>query len=364
MSKEQKRKINGGSRLGLFVFIAVIAVGALGKIESSDFPRTKNSIISLVKTFPRKETGFGQTQARTTKTLPDDQSKVRQLISWEKRLFWDYLELSSRLAVPLVLLGFGSQFQQREKKRTEQQAKLSREIAQDKLAEEAIQIYLDSMANLWLEQKQREELFDDAQLNSLAQGQLVGKLAGLKTITILRRLEGDRERQARIIHFLQDAELDKFIWPNANLLGVNLSGANLSGANLSGANLSGANLSGANLSGANLWGTNLERASLERAELRGAKLESAYLGQADLKGANLERVKLSKANLEETNLRGANLTKVENLNPKQLKLARCWSQAVYQENEQENQRYIEDLKKAQSLDPWIPVDFELWEDWH
>ena len=363
MSEEQKRTSNWGALLVILVLIAVIAVGIGGRIYPSDFHRTKNSIISLVKNPKRKETGLGETQAMTTKTLPDYQSTLSKLIPWEKTL-WDYVELSSRLAVPLVLFGFGYQFQQREQKKTEQQAELSRGIAQDKLAEEAIQIYLDSMADLWLDQKQREELFGDAQLNSSAQEHSVQELAGIKTITILRRLEGDRERQARIIHFLQDAELDKFILKKANLSGANLSGANLSGANLSGANLSGANLSGANLSGAELGEANLERANLLGAKLREANLERAYLGQANLERADLERVKLKNANLTKTNLRGTKLRNVQDFTAKQLKLACFWSQAIYQSDEQENQKYIEDLKKPQSLDPSTPVDFQLWKKWH
>ena len=345
------------------MLVSIVVVGTLGRNFDSVFPPTRNSVVSLVKILEGKEKGLIVTPARTNTIIQNDQSTPSQLILWEKTL-WDYLELSSRLAIPIVLFGFGYQFQQRDRQRTKQQAQLSRAIAQDKLAEEAIQVYLDSMANLWLESKLREELFRDAQLNSSARDNPVRELACLKTIIILRRLEGDKERQARIIHFLEDAELDKFIWQNAHLSGVNLSGVNLSGANLSGANLSGANLSGANLSAAELGETNLEKANLLGAELGEANLERAYLGQANLEKANLERVNLKSTNLEKTNLSGAKLINIQNLRLKQLKLAYLWSQAIYQADEQENQRYIENLKKPQSLDPSIPIDFQLWEKWH
>ena len=363
-----QQTINWRSLSGILLLVPIVVVGTLGRNFDSVFPRTRNSVVSLVNTLEGKENGLIVTQARTTTTIKNDQSTPSQLISSEKTL-WDYLEISSQLAIPILLLVFGYQFQQREQKRTEQQAQLSREIARDKLAEEAIQFYLDSMANLWLEQKQREGLFRDAQLNSSARDHPVWELACLKTIIILRRLDGDRERQARIIHFLQDAELDKFIWQNAHLSGVNLSGINLSGANLSGANLSGVNLSGANLSGANLLGAELGEANLEKANLLGtelseANLERAYLGQANLEKANLERVNLKSTNLEKTNLSGAKLINIQNLRLKQLKLAYLWSQAIYQADEQENQLYIEDLKKPQPFDPSIPVDFQLWEKWH
>ena len=330
----------------------------------------------------------------------DDTITLSQPIQRGNRL-GDYLELRSRLAVPLRIAKGGYWFQQRERKRAEEQAELSRVLGSNNLAEEALKDYLQSMVELLINPELRAELFPPVQdkFYLFELDNPVREVARLKTITILRRLEGELQHQARIIHFLEDAELDKFIFKNANLSGVNLSGANLSATNLSGANLSRANLSRANLSGAKLPGTNLsetnlsgtdlsgtnlsgtdlsetdlsganleranlERANLSRAELRGANLERAYLGQADLKGANLERVKLSKANLEKTNLRGTNLRNVTDFTAKQLKLACFWSQAIYQSDKQENQQYIEDLNKPPSLEPSIPVDFQVWEKWH
>ena len=354
-----RQKSNWRSLLGISVTVAVLAVGAVVRISSSDDNRPNNLVLSRVNNGDEKGTEFSSTQVITqlmTTTSHQEYSTQSGESTHSRQELWELLELSSRWALPLVLLFLGYQFQQKEQNRIEQQGELSKAIAQFNLAEQALQVYLDSMANLWLEEKQREELLSDAPSNFSARDNRVRTLARIRTIIILRRLEGDRERQALIINFLRDAELDRFIFNHANLSGVNLSGVNLSGANLSGANLLGANLSGANLERANLSGaelgeTNLERANLLGADLERANLERAYLGQANLTGANLERVKLTKANLEATNLTGANLTHVQNLTPKQLKLACFWSQAIYQEDEQENQRYIQDFLANRSLPP-------------
>ncbi len=119
-------------------------------------------------------------------------------------------------------------------------------------------------------------------------------------------------------------------------VGTYLKRANLSGANLSGANLSEVNLIEADLGFANLWGANLERANLIGADLTGANLGFANLGFANLGFANLG---------------GANLRRARNLTPKQIKSACDWEKAIYKENESENTKYIEELKKDKSSDP-------------
>ncbi|MDJ0688729.1 MAG: pentapeptide repeat-containing protein [Xenococcaceae cyanobacterium MO_188.B32] len=100
---------------------------------------------------------------------------------------------------------------------------------------------------------------------------------------------------------------------NTNLTGANLTGANLTEANLAGANLTGANLTEANLAGANLTEANLAGAVLPEANLTGANLAEAVLPgakliKANLTGANLTEAVLPGANLLKTNLTGADLT--------------------------------------------------------
>ncbi len=156
------------------------------------------------------------------------------------KTLWDLLELSSRLLVPILLFIFGLWFQNRDKKkekeeqdrlererqeqtelerkRAEQQAELEREIAKDNRAEEAIQAYLDNMAKLLIDEELRKELFLNVndKLNPGCDNPVINVVI-TQTITILRRLEGDIERQNRIIYFLRDAKLDEFILKNANL---------------------------------------------------------------------------------------------------------------------------------------------------
>ena len=300
-----------------------------------------------------------------------------------------------------------------EKKTLKLETVTKRGIAKENLSEEVIQAYIDNMEKLLLDKELKEELFPNKKLllgqelsSNDKKGNLGLDVARIRTITILRRLKGDTERQARILRFLRDTELYEFILKNANLEGANLEKANLRGANLweadlkeanleeanlEGANLEGANLRRANLEGAKLWEANLLRADLEEANLRRANLEKADLRGADLekanlRGANLKEADLWEANLEEANLekadlekatlweaklwranlkkadlRGAdleeadlwsanlekaNFTDAKNLTPKQIKSARFWEKAIYnEEDESENQKYIQELKK-------------------
>ena len=251
-------------------------------------------------------TGFCETQVTTTTTKENYQTTVSKQIHSGKTL-WDWLELVGTLGVPILLLFLGQQFQQRYKEKSEAN-----------LSEGAIQAYLDSMAKLLLSKELRKELFPNVndKLNPSGCDNPVRDVARIETITILRRLEGDTERQAIILRFLRDAELYEFILNNANLRGANLEKANLEGANLEKANLWGANLEGANLRRANLKEADLERANLRRANLKEADLEEANLEEANLDRANLERAnlegaKLLRADLEEANLRRANLKKAD-----------------------------------------------------
>ncbi len=240
-------------------------------------------------------TGFGKTEVITTTKKEDDKTTVSTQ-THPGKTFWDWLGLFA-----LTGAFFGYLFEQRAKGK----------IAQNNLSEEAIQVYVDSIAKLFLDKELRKELFPDDKSNFLEKDHPVLDLIHTRTISILRRLEGDEERQERILHFLRilrNAELYQFILKNANLSRANLSRANLSRANLEGANLEGANLEGANLRGANLEGANLEGADLEKANLEKAKLLGAKLKEANLlEEANLSRANLEGANLEGANLEGANL---------------------------------------------------------
>jgi len=175
-----------------------------------------------------------------------------------------------------------------------------------------------------------------------------------------------RSRLLRIINYSDSVQLGnfnevigKFLF-RANLVGANLVGANLDHAHLIRANLYRANLDRARLIRANLIRANLIRAHLEGAillgailsdaNLEGANLSSAILSDANLEDARLDRARLVRANLDRANLSGAdlsgakfgcikrddkaictNLINAKNLIPEQVKLAKDWEQAKYNE---------------------------------
>ncbi len=186
----------------------------------------------------------------------------------------------------------------------------------DTQREAALQAYIDHMSKLLLAQNLRHATEDEE----------VRKIARVRTLTVLRRL--DAERKGSVLQFLHEstllgkegrivdltgADLSRAHLSRADLSGANLSHANLSRANLSGADLSEAILSEAilsrtNLSGTNLSGTNLSEADLMRANLRGADLIGANLNEADLSGAFLIGAILTRANLSRANLSRALVT--------------------------------------------------------
>ncbi|BAZ18815.1 pentapeptide repeat protein (plasmid) [Calothrix sp. NIES-4071] len=219
--------------------------------------------------------------------------------------------LGGAIAIPVMIYIFQAGEQRRAEKRAEaekeaadKRANAEKEIADANLREEALQAYIDRMAEILIDKDRRLELLPDNNNNTHTDNP-VRDVARVRTTTILRRLEGDKQRQGHVLDFLRDSELLDFILSGANLSNANLSNANLSGANLSDANLGNANFSNANLSGANLSGANLSY--------------PAYFSGIDLISANL-----SNANLSGANFSGANLTNVE-----QIKAAKNWETAKY-----------------------------------
>ena len=257
------------------------------------------------------------------------------------KTLWNCLELASTLAIPVVLF----QFQVSEQRRAEKRAEVEKEIASANLRDEALEAYLDRIAELLLSEEYRSKLFDKQSSDDNS----IRDLARIRTVTILRRLENDRKRQRQVLEFLRDAELFDFIFIAANLDGINLFDANLEAANLESANLFHANLSRANLSRANLNYAHLINADLSLAVLIGAELnyahlnnanmEGAYIENADFRSANLKDACLSKANLTNANLTNTNLTNAnlintnlinaKNLTPEQVKAAKNWDKAQY-----------------------------------
>jgi uncharacterized protein YjbI with pentapeptide repeats len=221
----------------------------------------------------------------------------------EKKL-WDWLQLLSALAVPIVLAAAGfwftMQLDVRQQAIEDQRADRERELEEQRAQDEALQAYLDQMSTLILKDDLRKSGVDSN----------VRTLAQARTTTLLRRLNSDRK--SRLLEFLLDAELIK----RTDIEGavISLRGANLRGivlaadTDLSYADLSGADLSKADLSATNLSNAYLIDADLSKADLRGATLSRADLGLADLSGANLSNTDLTYALFNDTDLNDATVT--------------------------------------------------------
>ncbi len=214
------------------------------------------------------------------------------------KTLYDWMQL---LFIPIVLAVAGFWFNHRERQAAElradnereieqQRAKAEQEIALDKQREAALQAYINEMSELLLHENLRESQTEDE----------VRKIARVRTLTVLPRLDGQRKRN--VILFLYESGLintDKRI--------IDLNGADLGEVNLSGGRLVGVSLAGANLSRANLKNAYLREANICNSDLIEANLKFAYLGEALMFRVNLREADLSAVNLGGANLDGATM---------------------------------------------------------
>jgi Zn-dependent protease with chaperone function len=160
------------------------------------------------------------------------------------KTFWDWLQL---LIIPAVLAVGGYLFNyttsRNEQKTTQLRGQTERDISSDNQREAALQAYIDNMSELLLDRHLRESGEDDE----------VRKIARVRTLTVLPRLDGLRKRS--VLSFLYESGL---IGKGKSI--VDLSGAELVRANLSRANLSRADLGGADLGGAKVTDEQLAKA--------------------------------------------------------------------------------------------------------
>ena len=196
---------------------------------------------------------------------------VLTLVGWPFDVtLWDWLDL---LIIPLVLAIGGFLFTRSENRATQA-------AAERRAQDEAFQTYLDQIGQMMLDK--------DRPLLQSKEGDEVRILARARTLTVLRRLNGDR--RAQVVQFLYESGQ---IYRDSSVL--ILSGANLDEAALNGADLSSINLSEANLSGADLHRAVMRGAHLSEANLSGANLSGANVGYVDLSGADLNGADLSGA---------------------------------------------------------------------
>jgi hypothetical protein len=194
------------------------------------------------------------------------------------KTFWDWLQLLSALAIPVVLAAAGLWFtaqqdarqQKIEDRRADQaqrienqRAESEQEIEEQRTQDAALQAYLDEMSSLVIGKNSLRDSEEDSEVRTLARA---------RTLTALGRL--DPSRKTAVMEFLVEAELVQKIEgrePIISLNGAALSGANLDNANLSGANLSEAYLCGARLNGVMPWLSLQNLTNLSYADLRAAQ---------------------------------------------------------------------------------------------
>ena len=202
-----------------------------------------------------------------------------------QKTLWDWLNLLGVLAIPVVVALGAAWF-------TARQGKVSDWENTDNQRETALQAYINNMSELLLHENLRGSA-EDAE---------VRKIARVRTLTVLPRL--DKVRKRSVLLFLHESELidkDKPI--------VNLNGADLSDADLGRTNMNPAYWSHANLYRANLWGAYLDDADLSHADLQGAKLNPTTLMGTTLKNAQLQKADLSEADL--TGIQGITVEELE-----------------------------------------------------
>ncbi len=246
----------------IIVWLALLVVILLGYIFHWDWTGLNGyNSISIA-------TDFVSTPQKITRTITYQPGKT----------LWDWLQL---LIIPAVLAVGGYLFNyttsKNEQHSTQLRDQTEREIAADNQRENALEAYLDNMSELLLEKHLRESAEDEE----------VRKIARVRTVTVLRRLDG--KRKGSVLKFLREASLidkDKCIidLSEADLSRIELFGANLFGVDLSGANLSGANLNFANLALANLHDVDLHDANLSGANVTSEELEGQTMS---LKGATM-----------------------------------------------------------------------------
>lgn len=227
-------------------------------------------------------------------------SKLWEWTGFGEKKLWDWLQLLSALAIPIVLTAAGFWFtsqqarhqQHIEKQRAEAEQKLEEQRAQDT----ALQAYLDQMGALMLNENLRDSE-EDSEARTLARA---------RTFTVLGRLDPERKRSA--VQFLYESSLIHKEDPIVDLSNADLRSVDLRLKDLSEADLSEADLSNADLSHANLSHANLNSAILSDADLTGATLSNASLIKADLRDANLSSAELSGATLTLAYLNRSNLS--------------------------------------------------------
>jgi hypothetical protein len=181
-----------------------------------------------------------------------------------------------------------------------------RELEDEGAREAELQTYFDDMGQMLLG--------EDKSLAEADRSDPISTLARAKTLTILERLDGPRQKI--VLHFVAESRLINKGEPVISLAGANLTNTDLSSIRLANSDLSDVWLTNTDLSRADLRETNLSESylsnvSLSYASLRNADLSNTNLSNTNLSNTNLSEANLNEANLSEANLSGANLRKTD-----------------------------------------------------
>jgi uncharacterized protein YjbI with pentapeptide repeats len=266
---------------------------------------------------------------------------------------WDWLDLISKLTIPIVVVGatiafswWQGQLADSQHRQDQQSAKFQHQLDQQSALDQqqatTLQTYIANMQDLLLNHNLLGDSPPPKNDADKATIKEVQELARARTLTALQGLDPHRKGvllkflfEANLIGYfdsstqkihppiiilssadltqtdLTSADLAHTSFTDANLTGALLDGANLTGAFLDGAFLDGATLTHADLASADLTThTNLTSANLSYANLTGALLDGANLTGANLTGATLNGTTLSGANLQGSNVTQQQLNQV------------------------------------------------------
>jgi uncharacterized protein YjbI with pentapeptide repeats len=151
------------------------------------------------------------------------------------------------------------------------------EIAEQRAQDEALQAYLDQMAQLQLDK--------DRLLRQSKEGEDARTLARARTLTVFTRLDGGRK--GSILQFLYETGLITGEQPLLSLSNADLRETSLHAAEMSEINLDRTNLNQADFTVVNFHGAFLREVNLHRANLSGVDLSNANLRNSDLSKVNL-----------------------------------------------------------------------------
>jgi hypothetical protein len=133
------------------------------------------------------------------------------------KTLWDWLQLLSTLAIPIVLAAAGFWF-------TMQQDTRQRELEEKRAQDETLQAYLDQMSSLMIGQP------GQTSLRASKENSEIRTLARARTLTVLQRLDPLRRRT--VMQFLMEASLVQSVDERVPIIA--LAGADLSGTYLGG----------------------------------------------------------------------------------------------------------------------------------